>query len=203
MKYSKEKSNFGPRIYLEEEDKYLCVSFEGNLDLYWSFHNNKGIDESNEFIIAKENYGVYRLFDELFYDIENINFDYLDEEAKDRIRSINESLYNDLYNKDNNTITWYSDETSSKVSNYVEIKKLDETFNLKFNIQAPIKGYDFDFHSNYYIPIRFRNSGSSYDPFNVFFMKMYNDLDKIDDVNDIGHQIYIEEYLYNKRLVKK
>ena len=59
--------------------------------------------------------------------------------------------------------------------------------------------------SSSYIPIRFRNSGSFYNPFNVLFMRMHNKMKKIDDVNDIGHQIHIEEYLYNKQknLLKK
>ena len=76
---------------------------------------------------------------------------------------------------------------------------------LEFSIQPHINGYDEDFHSPTYIPIRFRNSGSSYDPFNIVFMKMYNEMKNIDDINDIGHQIHIEEYLYNKEkiLVKK
>lgn len=69
---------------------------------------------------------------------------------------------------------------------------------MQFFIQLHLDGYDEDFHSPNYIPIRIRNSGSSYDPFNIVFMKMYNKMKKIDDTKDIGHQIHIEEYLYNK-----
>ena len=65
-----------------------------------------------------------------------------------------------------------------------------------------IEGYDRDFASLYYIPIRFRNSGSRYDPFNIIFMRMYERLKKIDDVNDYGHQIHMEEYLYEKEKAK-
>ena len=42
-----------------------------------------------------------------------------------------------------------------------------------------------------------------YDPFNCVFMKMYNNLCEIDDVKDYGHQIHMEEYLYERKLVKK
>lgn len=32
---------------------------------------------------------------------------------------------------------------------------------------------------------------------------MYDEMREIDDVNDIGHQVHIEEYLYNKNKVMK
>ena len=51
--------------------------------------------------------------------------------------------------------------------------------------------------------IRFRNSGSRYDPFNIVFMRMFLKLQQVDDINDFGHQIHIEEFLYQKRLLKK
>lgn len=230
MKVTKENSEFGLVIFLEEDEKYLTFNFCGNLDLYWSIHNKS--DNINEnykydvFIITKENYGVYRLFEELFYNIENINIFNLDdislnfvdeeeqleylekrkkeiEETKNRIRLYNISNYNELFDSVTSTITWYSDETSHKVSNILKIKKEKNKFKIEFYTQPHINGYDEDFHSLISIPIRFRNYGSSYDPFNYIFMKMYNDMDKIDDVNDIGHQFHIEEYLYNKEKSKK
>ena len=33
-------------------------------------------------------------------------------------------------------------------------------------------------------------------------MKMYDEMKEINDVNDIGHQIHIEEYLYNNKVKK-
>ena len=47
--------------------------------------------------------------------------------------------------------------------------------------------------------IRFRNSGSRYEPYNLAFMNMYNSLSEYDPNY---HQIHIEEYLYNKKLQK-
>ena len=99
---------------------------------------SENVNDDNNFIITKENYEVYRLFD-----------------------------------KENNTITWYSDETNHEVANILKIKKENESFELEFYIQPYIEGYDRDFNSLYHIPIRFRNSGSSYDPFNIVFMRMY------------------------------
>ena len=44
--------------------------------------------------------------------------------------------------------------------------------------------------------IRFRNSGSRYEPFNICFMQMYNELKNYDSN---CHQIHIEEYLYKQK----
>ena len=184
---------------------------------------------SNCFVITKENYAVYNEFVKLFYRIANIDFfsdgdeipDYLetgeDKKAwlqeqeeyrkyrREACRLRNASHYNDLFSPDGNKITWYSDETNSLVSNYLEIVREDNVFRLNFYTQPHIDGYDEDYHSPCSIPIRFRNSGSRYDPFNIVFMLMYNDLKEIDDIDDIGHQIYIEEYIFNerKKLVKR
>ena len=210
MKVIKENSEFGLKVSLCEEDMFLTISFCGNLDLYWSLHS-KDTSKDNTFVITKENFGIYKLFLELYDDIENINifdyeytdFDFSIEDAKNMYRDNNKSNYNELFNKEDKTITWYSDETAHEVANILKIKKEDERFIIKFYVQKDIKGYSHDFKSLHYIPIRFRNSGSSYDPFNCLFMKMYNKMNEIDDVNDIGHQIHFEEYVYRKKLVNR
>jgi len=210
MKIVKQNSEFGLNIYFLDNDDYLAFTFGGNLDLYWSIHS-KNSSNKHCFIITKENYGVYKLFEQLFNDIENINiFGKIDnlfygkqEYEKSRYKLFNCSNYNELFDKENNTITWYSDETAHEVANVLKIKKEKDLFKIEFYIQPYVEGYDKDFYSLNYIPIRFRNSGSSYDPFNVVFMRMYNDMSKIDDINDYGHQIHIEEYLYSLNKVKK
>ena len=223
MKLIKKKNEFALNIFLIEENKYIGFIFGGNGDLYWSIHNKKKDDTF--FVVTKENYDLYCLFEQLYFDIENINIfeenipfyiedenekiKYIEDKKKEfekekaRYRIHNKSNYNELFNNDNKTITWYSDETSHKVANVLKIIKKEECFKIEFSTQPYIEGYDRDFNSSNYIPIRFRNSGSSYDPFNILFMKMYNKLQLIDDVNDFGHQIHIEEYLYNKNKVKK
>ena len=225
MQVIKHENEFGLIISFQELDKQFDVSFGGNGDLYWTIHS-KNTNDDNNFIITKENYEVYRLFEELFDDIENIMiFDeeyipsYLETEEekqeyiknqkdeieyeKNKYRLFNHSNYNELFDKENNTITWYSDETNHEVANILKIKKEKELFKLEFYIQPYIEGYDRDFNSLYHIPIRFRNSGSSYDPFNMVFMRMYRKMQQIEDVNDYGHQIHLEEYLFNQNKVKK
>ena len=106
--------------------------------------------------------------------------------------------------KDKKTITWYSDETARAVANYVTVTKQDESFKLEFQTQPYIAGYDEEMNSCGTIVIRFRNSGSRYNPFNIIFMRMYNNMQEVEDSHEIGHQIHIEEYLYeNKKPYQK
>lgn len=204
MKLTKQKTEFGIDVSLEEGNTTFQIVFRGNLDLYWIIKSSEESDK-HSFTITKENYGVYILFDELYRNVEDINiFDKRRtkrEKGEDRLYY--RYTYNELFDKDNKTITWYSDETAHEVSNILKIKKEDESFKLDFSIQPHISGYDRDFNSPHFIPIRFRNSGSSYYPFNVVFMKMYNKLVKLDDINDYGHQMNMEEYSYQKNIVKK
>lgn len=226
MKVIKQENEFGLIISFKELDKQFDVSFSGNGDLYWTIYS-ENVNDDNNFIITKENYEVYRLFEELFDDIENIKiFDdeeyitfYLKTEEekqeyiknqkdeieyeKNKYRLFNLSNYNELFDKENNTITWYSDETNHEVANILKIRKESKSFELEFYIQPYIEGYDRDFNSLYHIPIRFRNSGSSYDPFNIVFMRMYEKMKQVYDINDYGHQIHIKEYLYNQNKIKK
>ena len=111
----------------------------------------------------------------------------------------NKSNYKELFDKDNNTITWYSDETNHDFANILKIKKEEDSFKLEFYLQPHVDGFDEDFT----IPIRFCNSGSQYDPFNVIFMRMYNKMVNIDFNNDYEDQVSIKEYLESEKKVKK
>ena len=204
MKVIKKDNEYDVTII--DGDKKLLFTFGGNLDLYWSIKGSNNLYEYFE--ITKENYNLYNLFEILFNDIKDINLykdypfyietledlkDYkkAKEEEKNMYRLHNLSNYNELYNND--TITWYSDDDSYDEANILKISKISDSFRLEFYKK-----------NNSFIPgisIRFRNSGSRYDPFNIVFMKMYNKLLEIDDTLDYGHQIHIEEYLYQK--VKK
>lgn len=184
----------------------LYLMYAGNLDLYWSIsdENIAASDNINRinFIITKENYRVYEQFTYLFENIKNINiFDKEIENEKDKknYRVFNKSHYNELYK--NEIITWYSDETNPVVANYLKIKKDIDCYNICFYTQPYIDGYDYDTQHYNSITVRFRNSGSRYDPFNILFMKMYKELQQIDDIYDEGHQIHIEEIMYEKQKV--
>ena len=68
----------GDYIYhLTEGEKTLKFFFGGNLDLYISIHDkehrNLKAGDKEEFLITKENYAVYSLFEELYEKINSGN----------------------------------------------------------------------------------------------------------------------------------
>ena len=204
-------------ISLNEGNKTLSFWFGGNGDLYWNINNDNCEEEykHDTFYITKENYDIYVLFNKLYEDIKDINIfdlndipfycnskeEYLEEinYEKRRYKELNASNYNELFNEEEKIITWYSDEVPHEVANYVTIKKEEDKYKIEFNTQPDKEGYDNEYNM-FGLSIRFRNSGSSYDPFNIVFMRMYNELQKIDE---IYYQSHIEECLYNKKLVLK
>ena len=78
------------------------------------------------------------------------------------------------------------------------IKKEDDQFLLEFT-SPKIDDNDFIFRMLGTVSIRFRNSGSTYDPYNIIFMRMFN---KLQDYDPEYHQMHIEELVY-KRTLKK
>lgn len=228
MKVVLKTNEYGTKdIHLIEENKTLSIVFAGTGDLHWIIKNNKTDNDEeysyDNFEITKENYQVYSLFEKLLYDIKNINiFDkecefppyvetdeekeyYLEEQELDkkRYRMFNMAHYNDLYNDDEKIITWVSDETGFEVANKVLIHKLENRFLIEFKTQPYIEGYEREDNLLGIMGIRFRNSGSRYEPFNIVFMRMFREMQNIDDINDYGHQIHMEEYLYEKNKIKK
>lgn len=178
---------------------------------------------SEIFTITKENYFIYSLFDELYEDIKNariyeeeiiINKDdeySIDENdiplrimTKEEIEKRNNEykeryFYKLLY--DGEKIEWHSDEEPYEIANRVVIRKQDDNFVLEFIRPELTKDKSFIFNMPGRISIRFRNSGSTYDPFNIIFMKMFHKLQKY---NPDYHQIHIEEINYiKKRTLKK
>ena len=79
---AKAKDEYLFNISLNEDNKFVRFYFGGNGDLYWLFSakiddilyhqlDDEKIEMSddNYFIITKENYAVYSLFEQLFLDI--------------------------------------------------------------------------------------------------------------------------------------
>ena len=222
MEITKEKGIVsGYDFYLTQDNKTLRISFEGNLDLYWSLHfnsNNKDKNQSFEernkekretFIITKENYYIYSLFEKLIDDIKearvfipNKNFnpeDYFDKWSEEKYEKWNQNLknryfYNELF--DGKKIEWHSDDDEYSIADRVIIKKIDNNIILEF-IQPKINEENFTYRSKGIISIRFRNSGSRYDEFHVIFMRLYNELQQY---NPNYHQIHLEELTYQKKL---
>lgn len=212
----KNQGKLPQKIILSNGDKKLIISFENNLDLYWTLSKSpkeKLILETFE--ITKEDYAIYTLFEQLYNRIKNASVFDIDTEIalfesglshfdsladiydfyKENVASLKESdAYHELF--DGKTITWCSDEIYDDSNDLVKINFDGEKFILEF---AKRKQNEL-LSSPYNIPVRFRNSGSRYNPFNVIFMRMFQDLQKY---NTEFHQIHIEEYLYNQKILKK
>ncbi len=210
LEITKGKNEHGYIFTILTDEGKFDISFAGNLDLYWGYvydGNLLEIPNVKKFKITKENYYLYSLFEELYEDIKNCNIFTLDEsdiffcetgeEIENRrieIESLNDDLRkSESYNPNrlfrNGNIEWHCDDFPYEESSVVKIAKKEDTFIVTFE-KSKIK----DIYLTY--SVRFRNSGSSYAPFNMVFMKMYN---KLIEYNPEYHQIHIEEYLYQKR----
>lgn len=232
MEVTRLKGNHSGFDYIIKQDnKVLRIVFGGNLDLYWSltsFDENKEIsslyDEQYEtFLITKENYTLYSLFQRLIDDIKNARvyepnpseenaeeqegyediFE-LDEViglSKDYYLKWNEELkdnprYKKLYNGQD--IIWHSDDDYFAEADRVKISELEEAILLEF-YRPPIRDINSSLRNLNTISIRFRNSGSTYDPLNIIFMRMFHQLQ---DYNPDYHQVHLEELNYQKKLKK-
>lgn len=223
MQYTLRKNEYnGKDIELIDGNKSLIIMFGGTGDLYWIIKNKGALKDKeynyDNFVITKENYPLYATFKKLITDIKEINIydnpdfppyieteeekeEYLYEQELDkkRYKMFNMSNYNNLYNQKENKVTWVSDETGFEVANKVQISNLDDEILIEFCTQSYIEGYEREDNLAGIMGIRFRNSGSRYEPFNYVFMRMYQELQQLDDVKDECHQIHIEEYLFSKK----
>ena len=78
MKLIKKDGELGTKnITLSYGKKSLSFIFGGTLDLYWTLEDYSDLSDEeirhDYFIITKENYTVYSLFEELYNNIKNIN----------------------------------------------------------------------------------------------------------------------------------
>ena len=212
---TKRKDESGYHFTFDNGEQEFSIFFSGNLDLYWIINNKEFVPiyentSTKEFLITKENYYIYLLFEKLYNEVKNCEcftlYDYeldwceTEEEKQEKIKEkerMNNSLKKDERYKSlfhDNIIEWRCDDFPYDEASYVTVKKNIEAFKLTFN-----KSGDGDFMYQTY-GVRFRNSGSRYTPFNVIFMRMYQELINYDPDY---HQIHIEEYLYQKKLLKK
>lgn len=214
---------------IQKDNKILRIVFASNLDLYWTLTNLEAersldniYDEQYEtFLITKENNYIYELFKKLVSDIktprvyepapevegtdpeiaemlEEMN---RGESEEERCNRWNEELkkserYRKLYDGEN--IRWHSDDDYYASADRVMISELDDSILLEFyRPENTLQTLGFRIPGT--LTIRFRNSGSTYDPLNIVFMKMYQQLQQYDPDN---HQIHIDEIEYQKKLKK-
>lgn len=151
---------------IETSEGNFGITFAPNLDLYW-YYNPKGsllnCPDKKEFIITDENRFVCNCFNKLYKAIESskpyLNV-LLDCDCRNKVDKYALRPY------ENNCIKWLSDEHYKEDASSVTIKKEESTFKVIFEKS---KGAEFP---TFYV--RFRNSGSRYNPYNITFMSLYN-----------------------------
>lgn len=196
MNIKREKNNFfkGYDYEIIDKDKKLRIIYAGNLDLYFILvFNNEipyGKSATRSIKITKENYELYKIFDDLYEEVTNGKI-FEDEEASN---SISDYLSQRDLVDSNNNICWISDEGPREVEDSMTISKKEDAYNISFERNNDDNG--FALKSAYSIGIRICNSGSRYGRYNIPFMRMFQKLQTIDP--DI-HQIDIEEIIYQKK----
>jgi len=181
-------------IYVKTDDGDFSIAFAGNLDLYWTYHPNKPfleVPNENTITITKENYYLYICFKDLFESIKNDTPNgnsLLECDKSNKVPKYNSSKKIGLLKED--IICWHSDDFVYDEASSVSIRKIDDEFKVTFK-KSSNKEYFQTFS------VRFRNSGSRYDPFNIAFMNMYNKLREYD------YQVCLDEILYQQDKVLK
>ena len=170
-------------ILIRDEKKLLKIFYGSNGDLYINIFGEHNIDENGNYtatfsINKKEE--IYQYFESLIDNIIKCNvFDVNDNESK-KCNTKEVLNYNQLYNEElknrdaynrlvhDSTIIWYSDDIYDEKANKLRIKKEADKIILTFinNPDDPTFGFG----------IRICNSGSKYDPFNICFMNLFNQL---------------------------
>lgn len=170
---------------IQTDEGEMVISFEGNFDLYWRYIHCGSILDAPDVVtltITKENYQIYEKFDLLYQNVLT---------KKDRENLEYHSSLTDPNNPysliKGKSIVWHSDEFEYDKASKVSITPGEDVYYITFE-----KSKDKSFFITF--AIRFRNSGSRYNPYNIEFMHMYNNLKTYDPDN---LQIHMEEYLFH------
>lgn len=164
-------------ILINADEGDFFFTFGGNFDLYFSyFGKDLRKKEEHTFILDKDNFFLYNCFDEAYRVIESekpLQTDYI-YKCKDF------PLLKD------GIIEWHSDDGYYDSSAILFIEKLDNAYKIVIK-EGVISDIQIRTAS-----VRFRNSGSIYEPYNCVFMDLYN---KICDHNFEYEQITFDEYV--------
>ena len=168
-------NTFGKYLKLPQNGNTFNILFGGNLDLYFQPVMNRmelfTSDEHLEFKISKEDGFLYEAFMHLYEKIINyIPLEEMDSKREREYQKLKDS-YRPFPLVHDKVISWHSDEEDVDTSSILNISKTeDNQIKLEFIKNKP----EDDLYLTY--AIRFRNSGSTYDPFNFRFMELYNSL---------------------------
>ena len=179
---------------MSTDEGIFRISFENNLDSYWSFKPNVNFldsEESYEINITKGNYFLYQLFEELYDSIKTgiiqtgrtYNDDGIIKLEKEEIKRlfVDDSIY------------FLSDDFADEEASSFRITKEKDIYKIVFSKS----------HSKIYFntfAVRIRNSGCRYGFFYIPFKNLYNKL--VEYSKEDYYQMHLEEYVYNKTYKK-
>lgn len=210
-------------IKLAREKDVLEIFFAGNLDLYFSFTS---FCNHSSFIISKDNYDVWEIFDKLYQDLINARFfvftsqdkervvhfsDVVDEDYHEKLRyeenfvkEMNENLKKyDSYRRlvNNGEIRWGSDDFYYDVAPYFTLKPLKEHYELSFGV--PLSTRKLDGHEEFILEgckhgtITVRLRNSGSN-YDPFNLVFMRLFNSLMELEEDYHQIHIEEYLLSQ-----
>lgn len=173
-------------VFIRDDKELLKIFYGGNGDLYFDVFGSRSKGENGLYIATfsiKGTEETYQYFEQLvnnIIDCKVFNMSKMgySNNGTDEISStlkINENLkMGEAYKKlvHNNSIVWYSDSIYDESANILRIEKDYGKIKLTFvgNPEDPSFGFS----------IRICNSGSKYDPFNICFMDLFNQLQLLD-----------------------
>lgn len=151
-------------ILIRDGKKLLKIFYGANGDLYFDIFGIRNENENGLFTATfsiNKNEDVYQYFEQL---VNNIVDCKVLEEENENLKT--KQAYEKLVHND--TVIWYSDNTYDENANILQIERNCEDIELTFidNPDDPSFGFG----------IRICNSGSKYDPFNICFMNLFNQI---------------------------
>lgn len=165
-------------IHIKKGNKIFSMCFMGVGDLFWHINKSEPSSTKETFDITVTEPEIYKLFDNLYKSVSTASI--FDNEGDEYLKR--KLIERNLFDKTTRTIEWHSDATYFESDDVVRIIKQENNYHLEFTRPEE---YEDPHHwgSNRIIAIRFRNSGSYYDPFNVAFMSMFNSAQKLKERN--------------------
>lgn len=146
----------------------FIITFQGTLDLYWQCDYEGLISETDKtktFTIAKENYFLYSLLDEVYNSVKEIDpfgERHLKEEKTFNSELSCENEYNPERLFKDGKVEWHSDDFPYDLASIVSIEQSDEEYKIVFTKSKNWENIRSSF------AVRFRTNGSRYEYFHAY-----------------------------------
>lgn len=177
-------------VFIRDGKKLLKIFYGANGDLYFDIFGSRNKEENGLYTATfsiNQDEEIYKYFEQLVHSIvgckvfdmseielELCDFDNGFTNEVNSVQKRNETLkIKQAYKKlvHNDTVIWYSDNIYDESANILQIEMNCKKIKLTFidNPDNPSFGFG----------IRICNSGSKYDPFNICFMNLFNQLQSL------------------------